>query len=340
MNRFVEFQKSAQVAQREAKAETLGREDGAQAPTATATANLFQPFQKSGAMERGEAVSVSITDEDAEMEMPRFFAQVAEIKKANKLVRQLTVEIEKLHKDSLASADMGVQDECSRQVEVLMGKVNQMTNRTRLALQEIDQVNGELERHAESKSGNLRMRIDNHRQLSSGFVDVMRRYQKMQEVYQEKHRAQLKRQFLIVNPRATAQELEQLTSDPEAMKLQIFAIGMREESRKTLAQMKNRMQDMQKLEQSIVQLRQLFLEMQDLVVSQGDIVNSIQYNYEQIEDYTARAAQDMESAVESQKAIQKKKWILIGIALVVLGIVAISVFFKVVEIAIARAIIK
>jgi len=342
MDRITEFQQSTQAAQREAKAAAIGTEEGAGKYAPLASVNLFQPFQKSSEMERGEAVAISITDEDAEMEMPRFFAQVTEIKKSDKLVEQLTVEIEKLHKDSLASADMAVQDEVSRQIDVLMSRVNQMTNRTRLALQEIDQVNKELAASTNNKahSGNLRMRIDNHRQLSGAFVAVMRKYQKMQEVYQNKHKAQLRRQFLLVNPRATESELDALASDPDAMKLQIFAAGIKEDSKKTLAQMKSRMQDMQKLELSIVQLKQLFLEMQDVVVSQGDIINSIQYNYEQIEDYTARAAQDMASSVESQKAIQKKKWIMLAIGGVVLGIIALIIFFKVAEIALFRAILR
>jgi hypothetical protein len=134
MNRFDEFQKAAVAAQRDAKAASIGKDAGAAVPENTPK-NLFQPFQKSEAMERGEAGAVGISAEDAEMEMPRFFAQVAEVKETNKRATAFTDEIEKLHKTALASADAAEQDDCRQKVDVLMAKVNQMTNRTRRILQ-------------------------------------------------------------------------------------------------------------------------------------------------------------------------------------------------------------
>lgn len=310
-----EFQRVAASAQLDLKASTA----------ASST------FQKSAQMEKGE-FPPPLTPEDEEMEMPRFFAQVDEIKESNKRASLFTDEIEKLHKVALASADSSVQDDCSGKIEALMAKVNQITNRTRRILQEIDQVNKQLAETATQGSGNLRMRQNNHRQLSKAFMDVMRRYQKMQEVYQDKYRAQMQRQYLIVKPTATKSELNELTKDPEAMRMQIFALNVKEDSKKTLAQMKNRLQDMQNIEKNILELNQLFLEMQDLVLEQGEVVNRIEYNVDMIEDYTAKAARNMESALDSQKAIQRKKWWITMIIAAIIGIIIliilISFFFE------------
>lgn len=204
-----------------------------------------------------------------------------------------------------------------------MAKVTQMSNRTRRTLQEMDQVNKQLSQSFPKGSGNLRMRESNFRQLSSSFVDIMRKYQKMQEHYQEKYRAQLQRQYLIVKPRATTAELAEMTRDPEAMKVQVFALSVKDDSKKTLGQMKNRLQDMQNIERSVVELQQMFLQMQDLVVSQGAIINHIGYNVDQIEDYTAQAAKSMDVALESEKAIQKKKWYIVMIVGAIVGVLII-----------------
>ena len=67
---------------------------------------------------------------DEQMEMPHFYAQVNEIKESNKRVRLFTDEIEKLHKEALSTADSAVSAADERQIEALMAKVNQMTNRT------------------------------------------------------------------------------------------------------------------------------------------------------------------------------------------------------------------
>ena len=295
--------------------------------------SLYQPFQKSSQMEKGEARDISnqgeippvITAEDDQMEMPRFHVQTTEIKEANRRVKTFTDEIEKLHKEALSTADSNVSAEVSGKIEALMSKVTQMSNRTRRTLQEMDAVTKQLSGTCPKGSGNLRMRESVHRQLAKAFLDTMRRHQKMQESYQEKYRAQLQRQFLIVKPRATKAELAELTRDPEAMKVQVFAMTVREDSKKTLGQMKNRLQDVQNIEKSIMELNQMFLQMQDLVVSQGEIINRVEYNVEQIEDYTAQGAMTMNTALESQKAIQKKKWYIIMIVMIILGIILVCV---------------
>lgn len=338
MNRLHDFKTASEAAQLDKRAKTqtskMKQPNGGN--------SLYQPFSKSAAMEQGEVAALSkeggmtavdippiITAEDEQMEMPRFFAQINEIKEANKRIKVFTEEIEKLHREALSTADSDVSAECSSKIEALMAKVTQITNKTRRALQEMDTVTKELAQTCPKGSGNLRMRESNHRQLTKAFMDGMKHYQKVQELYQEKYRAQLQRQFLIVKPRASKAELAELTRDPEAMKVQVFAMSVKEDSKKTLGQMKNRLQDMQNIERSILELNQMFLQMQDLVVSQGAIINRIEYNVDQIEDYTAQASKNMESALESQKAIQKKKWYILMIVGVILGVIVVCVIISV-----------
>ena len=335
MNRLSDFQRATEAAHLEQKA--ANQTAKATGPVA-AVQPLYVPFQRSSQMERGETggnlsgegeIRPVLTAEDEQMEMPRFFAQVHEIKEANQRVKAFTEEIEKLHREALSTADSNVSAEASRKIEALMARINQMTNRTRRTLQEMDTVTRELSGTCGNGSGNLRMRENNHRQLSKSFVDIMRKYQKVQEHYQEKYRAQLQRQYLIVKPGASKAELAELTRDPEALKVQVFAMSVREDSKKTLSQMKDRLQDMQNIEKSILELGQLFLQMQDLVVSQGEIINRIEYNVDQIEDYTAQASKNMDSALENQKAIQKKKWYITLIVAVVIGLIVLCVVMSV-----------
>jgi t-SNARE complex subunit (syntaxin) len=341
MNRLSDFQRAAEAAQLNQKAQNQRTSKSSDQPTGGNA--LYQPFQKSSAMEKGEAINLShltvkegippppiITKEDAETEMPRFFVQINEIKEANKRVKTFTEEIEKLHKAALSTADSQESADLSSKIEALMAKVSQMSNKTRRTLQEMNSITKELMQKYPKSSGNLRMRESNHRQASKAFMEAMRSYQKMQETYQSKYRDQIQRQYLIVKPRATKAELAELTKDPEAMKIQVFAMSVKEDSKKTLGQMKNRLQDMQNIEKSILDLNQMFLQMQDLVVSQGEIINRIEYNVDQIEDYTAQAAKNMENALESQKAIQKKKWYIILIVMAIFGIVIVCVLLSVI----------
>ena len=118
MNRLNDFQKANEAAQ-------LNQKAAGAAPVTTVTGPpkggnpFFQPFQKSSTMEKGEVLSGTanpnaadippvITPEDEQMEMPRFFAQINEIKDTNKRVETFTEEIGKLHKEALSTVDSDV----------------------------------------------------------------------------------------------------------------------------------------------------------------------------------------------------------------------------------------
>ncbi len=116
MNRLNDFQKANEAAQ-------LNQKAAGEVPvTATGPPKggnpFFQPFQKSSTMEKGEALSGTRTDtsnippvitpEDEQMEMPRFFTQMNEIKDTNKRVETFTEEIGKLHKEALSTVDSEV----------------------------------------------------------------------------------------------------------------------------------------------------------------------------------------------------------------------------------------
>lgn len=117
MNRLNDFQKATEAAQLNQKAyantnTTTGGENNGNTSSAVGGNRLYQPFQKSSVMEQGESLSIPpvITPEDEEMEMPRFFAQVNEIKESNKRVHTFMVEISKLHKEALATTDSHISE--------------------------------------------------------------------------------------------------------------------------------------------------------------------------------------------------------------------------------------
>ena len=120
MNRLNDFQKANEAAQLNKKA--AGEVPATAIGPPKGGNPFFQPFQKSSTMEKGEALGGTrtttaaatssippvITPEDEQMEMPRFFAQINEIKETNKRVETFTEEIGKLHKEALSTVDSEV----------------------------------------------------------------------------------------------------------------------------------------------------------------------------------------------------------------------------------------
>lgn len=274
-------------------------------------------FEQASALEMG--AETPCTMEDEAMKIESFLALCEECSTNTRKIEQLTGELETLHKTALSSASTEESDEASAKIEVVTGRLNQYSNRNRSILKNLELENEQLKEIAPPGSGHMRMRQTKHRALAVVFLKATQKLQKLQQNYRDKYRQQLERQYRIVNPKATSEEIKSVVEGGEmGAQAQIFASAVKGESKKTLAQMKNRFQDVKSIEKSILDLHQLFLDLQTIVVEQGDIINSVEYNVDNALGYTDEAAADMKMAVEYQKSIWRKKWLLV--VLVCVGI--------------------
>jgi t-SNARE complex subunit (syntaxin) len=141
-----------------------------------------------------------------------------------------------------------------------------------------------------------------HSTLLFKFKDVLLSFQKNQNDYKQAVQNKLKRQIAIVKPEAGDDEIDELVKDPErAMKLVTEQI-----SGKVHRKLQNAVDDIQskyqmilKLENSVEEVYQLTLNLNILIQTQGEMLNTIEKNLEEANDY-----------VESgeKKLILAKKW--------------------------------
>lgn len=284
-------------------------------------------FERADQLERGQAMSAGLLEEDETMQMPTFFSQANDISQNTRKIDQLTAELEKMHKQALNAATTEESGDLSLKIDVVTAKINQYANKTRNLLKEIQISNEQLSEIAPAGSGHMRMRESKHRQLATAFLKSTKSLQKLQQTYRDKYRQQLERQYKIVNPKATPEEIAKVTSDEAGAQQKIFASAVKEDSKKTLSKMKDRFQDVKLIEKSILELHQLFLDLQTLVVEQGDIINRVEYNVDKTVGYTDEAAQDLKQAVEYQKALWKKKWIFMVVCMVCIVILMLLVLY-------------
>lgn len=287
-------------------------------------------FERADQLEKGDAGTGSgataapvIGYEEETLQMPEFYKQCEEVTNNAKVVEKLTDELEKLHKSALNAATADESGDTSAKIDVITAKTNSLSNKSRTILKNMEIENEQFREIAPPGSGHMRMRESKHRQLAATFLKVTKKLQKLQQFYRDKYKQQLERQYKIVNPAATAEEIAKVTSDPEGAKAKIFASAVKDDAKKTLNQMKDRFQDVKVIERSIIELHQLFLDLQTMVVEQGDMINRVEFNVDKTCDYTEEAAADMKMAVEYQKSIWKKKWFLVVIAIILILIVIV-----------------
>lgn len=172
-----------------------------------------------------------------------------------------------------------------------------------------------------------RQKIDQAETTRSKFLELIQRYRLTESNNREQTRVQAERQYRIVKPDATAEEVRAVVEDG-AGNQQIFQQALmqsnrRGEARTVLNEVQVRHRELLKLEKTMAELTQLFHDMEELVVEQDQPI-------QQIEEQIGSAQHDIEQGVgHTQKAVvlakaaRKKKLWCFFICLIIVVILAL-----------------
>ena len=203
--------------------------------------------------------------------MQAFFDEVQEIKKTMSTIRYNIRQIEQNHGECLTAISAEQGRESTQKLEDLMKATNASAQQVRNTLKAMDSENKEYSRRNEGSS-EARIRSNMHGTLTRKFVDLMAEYQELQTKYKNKYRERVERQYRIVKPSATKDEIdaafESGQNQPEIFTQQILQGPGHAAARNALADIQERHKDITRLETSIAELHQLFLDMSVLVESQ------------------------------------------------------------------------
>ncbi|KAH7889315.1 t-SNARE [Phlebopus sp. FC_14] len=164
--------------------------------------------------------------------------------------------------------------------------------------------------------------------VKSKFVDAIQSYQQVEQQYRQKYKQRMERQFKIVKPDATPEEVRAVVNDEGGG--QIFSQALMNsnrygESRAAYREVQERHQDIKRIEQTIAELAQLFNDMSILVEQQDETINTVQATAEVVEKDTEAGLGHTEKAVVSARSARKKRWICFILTLIILVIIAIII---------------
>ncbi|XP_047662353.1 syntaxin-1A isoform X2 [Tachysurus fulvidraco] len=241
--------------------------------------------------------------------MDEFFEQVEEIRGYIDSLAEKVEEVKRKHSAILASPNPD--EKTKAELEDLMTDIKKLANKVRSKLKSIQQTI-EQEEGQNRSSADLRIRKTQHSTLSRKFVEVMSEYNATQSSYRERCKGRIQRQLEITGRNTTNEELEcMLESDNPA----IFTSGIIMDSNITqqaMNEIETRHNEIIKLENSIRELHDMFMDMAMLVESQGGLVNNIESNVRDAEEYVERAKENTKAAIKVQKT-SKVKLILLGV---------------------------
>ncbi|KAG9256082.1 syntaxin [Emericellopsis atlantica] len=167
--------------------------------------------------------------------------------------------------------------------------------------------------------------------------DAIRSYQSVESSFRKRTQEQMARQYRIVRPEASEQEVraavEDTSSNGQVFQQALMHSDRQGRARAALSAVQDRHDALVKIEQQIVELAQLFQDMDTLVVQQEEAVQNIEQKGEEVVDNLDKGNEEMRVAVNTSRATRKKKWICLGIsvAIVVIVVVIVVIYFLVIK---------
>jgi t-SNARE complex subunit (syntaxin) len=242
--------------------------------------------------------------------MTAFFEEVQGIKIVMGTIRANISRIEQLHGEALSAISSEQGKAANMALEAETKRTNSMAQNVRAQLKAMDSANKDFGKRNAGAS-EARIRLNMHSTLTRKFVDLMAEYQEVQTKYKSKYRERVERQYKIVKPSVTKEEIDAALdsepgSQPEVFTQTILQGPGHAQAKNALADIQDKHRDIIRLEASIAELHQLFLDMSVLVESQGELLDQIEYTVAQSVDYTGRAVDELRSAAKYQKRVRRR----------------------------------
>ncbi|KAI6162464.1 t-SNARE [Pisolithus thermaeus] len=172
------------------------------------------------------------------------------------------------------------------------------------------------------------------------FVEALQKYQAVERQYRQRYRDRVERQFKIVKPDATPEEVSAVVNDtegsgnsiflqaasthlpplqhPYSYFIQISSSNRYGESRRVYREVQERHQDIQRIELTLAELAQLFNDMATLIDQQKDKVDNIETRAGEVNTETKRGTEQVGVAVGHARSARRKRWICFWLTVVII----------------------
>ncbi|KAK6535022.1 Plasma membrane t-SNARE, secretory vesicle fusion [Arthrobotrys megalospora] len=248
-----------------------------------------------------------------------FFDEVAFLRQENKEIQAKIQIIRELQAESLSK----VTDE----------ETNIVNNKITANVAELSKMNAEMTRRIKLLASKTKEDSDNAKHvklIEKEFKQAIHRYQEVEVDYKKKMREQLARQYLIVNPDATEEDIKRVQEEGnQPIFLTAIMDARREQGSSALNEVRNRYKEIQKIEQTMEELADLFTQLNQLVYQQDQEIDNIVAQAEETERNLDEGVKILDSAIGHAEKARKFKWWLLIIVVIIILIILFAVLFTI-----------
>jgi len=246
-----------------------------------------------------------------------FYDEISSIQDSIAQFNNNVQRISDLHSRSLNTMDDQAAARNNQQLDSLVEETSSLSNEIKLRIKNLERKSGGRDSNAKKQqTGAVKQR----------FLEAIQNYQNVERQYRTKYKQRMERQFKIVKPDASPEEVRAVVNDEQGG--QIFSQALMSStsygaSRAAYREVQERHEDIKRIERTLTELAQLFNDMSILVEQQDETINAIETTAGAVEKDVEQGLNHADKAVVSARAARKKRWICFGIIIIILAIVAI-----------------
>ncbi|KAJ7314139.1 hypothetical protein JRQ81_006077 [Phrynocephalus forsythii] len=250
-----------------------------------------------------------------------FFQTTRGIREALRTLDSKVKDLEK--KQTTILATPLPEDSMKQDLQKIRDEIKEMAKDIRSRLKKIEPKKDEEDENRNSI--NTRMKRTQHGILSQQFLDLINKCNSIQSEYRDRNMERIRRQLQITGSGFVSDEdLDQML---ESGQTEVFVSNIMKDTQVTkqaLNEIETRHSEILKLERSIQELHEMFTYLATEVELQGEMIDRIEKNILDSEDYVKKGQVHLNKAQENQKKARKKKF-MIAICLTVLLLIIILI---------------
>jgi len=256
----------------------------------------------------------------AQDSMASFYDEISSIQGSLKQFNENVSRISELHSRSINIADEAAGQRNTAELEDLVADTSALSDTLKRRIKALEGRGGS------GRDGQIKKQQTGL--VKTKFVEAIQNYQAVEQQHRQKYKQRLERQYKIVKPDATPEEVRAAVEDDGGGR--VFSQALRNsnrfgESRAAYREVQERHKDIQKIERTLAELAQLFNDMSILVEQQDETVNVIEETAAHVEKDAEAGLGHTIKAVGSARAARKKRWICFGLMVLLLVIIIIII---------------
>ncbi|KAJ9665345.1 Plasma membrane t-SNARE, secretory vesicle fusion [Coniosporium apollinis] len=178
-----------------------------------------------------------------------------------------------------------------------------------------------------ARSGGNTVKDSPVRNLKKSFQTQLEEYQREEATYRKRYQEQIKRQYKIVNPDATEQELNQAAAADwgnEGVFQTALKTNRSGHATSVLGAVRARHNDIQQIERTLEELSKLFAQLNEAVVLDDVPIQQTEEATQRVHDDTTQGNKQLDEGIKSGTRARKLKWWCLFIVVLIIAIIALA----------------